>query len=593
MFFSACTTRTDVVVIGGGASGCTASIAAARGGVQVILAEEQVWLGGMLTSAGVSAVDGNYNMRAGIFEEFEERLAEHYGGWSALQTAWVSNVMFEPHVGEHILEDMVAAEPNIELHRQTAFVTAEKLRKGWKVTLRNLADSSTWSIVCKVLIDCTELGDLAKAAGVSYHIGFDAKSRTGESIALEEPVDIVQDLTIVATLKDYGPDADMTIPKPDGYDESRYVNCCYNEHNMPADEPHSAKHTLEQMMTYGALQGGKTMINWPVCGNDFYINLIEMTPEERETALAEARNNTLGFVYFIQTALGLKNWGLADDEFPSEDGLALIPYHRESRRIDGEASYVLDAMERPYDFSFYRAGVAVGDYPVDHHHYACPDWQKLQDLHFYPVPSFCVPAGVIVPLGVEDLLVAEKSVSVSNLAAGATRLQPVVSQLGQVAGTVAAIAVRSGVAVRDVSVRDVQTQLLADGMYLQPFVDLPKSDPDFAVLQRIGSTGIMRGDGEPYQWANRTWFRPSDPALVSDIYLDAYYGIPHSDDSTPLTYARLMSLLHAASSTSSVPSSESGQSPEATLTRLEAARIIDASLHPFETVPVDWSGHVL
>ena len=592
---AACTRTKDIVVIGGGASGCSASIAAARLGSSVMLVEELPWLGGMLTSAGVTAVDGNYKLRAGIFEEFEQKLADYYGGWDKLQTAWVSLVMFEPHVGEQMFEELVGAEKDIELRKESRFVSAEKLSKGWKLTLEDLKTGKLSRVKCKVLIDCTELGDVAKAVGVDYRLGFDSKGDSGERIAYEVPENIVQDLTVVATIKDYGPDADMTIPEPEGYRIEDYANCCINPHNIAPTRNQDKWRTVEQMLTYGRLPNGKVMLNWPIAGNDFYLNVVEMTPEEREQALKAARNRTLGYVYFIQTGLGLKNWGLADDEYGTEDGLAYIPYHRESRRIKGEAFYVLDAIERPYDFTFYRAGAAVGDYPVDHHHYAHPEWERLEQLYFYPVPSYTVPAGVTVPLGVEDMLVAEKSISVSNLANGATRLQPVVTQLGQVVGTIAAVAVRNGVSVRRASVREVQTELLKASMYLQPFLDLPKEDPNFGVLQRIGSTGIMRGSGKPVDWANQTWFRADEPARLCDLYFDEYYGIPHVDDRTPLTKNMLSELIRSikGENRDCALCGECCGGDDRVLTRLEAARIIDSELQPFESVDVDWAGRLL
>ena len=49
--------KVDVLVIGGGASGVTAGIQSARMGANTLIIEETSWLGGMLTSAGVSAVE--------------------------------------------------------------------------------------------------------------------------------------------------------------------------------------------------------------------------------------------------------------------------------------------------------------------------------------------------------------------------------------------------------------------------------------------------------------------------------------------------------------------------------------------------------
>ena len=72
--FSACTPIYDVVVVGGGAGGTAAAVEAARCGASTLVVEETLWLGGVLTSAGVSAVDGNYHLRGGIFGEFADSL---------------------------------------------------------------------------------------------------------------------------------------------------------------------------------------------------------------------------------------------------------------------------------------------------------------------------------------------------------------------------------------------------------------------------------------------------------------------------------------------------------------------------------------
>ena len=78
--------ETDVLVIGAGASGTMASIQAARMGVMVVVMEETPWVGGMLTAAGVSAIDGNHMLAGGLWGEFRSRLYAHYGGPEAVET---------------------------------------------------------------------------------------------------------------------------------------------------------------------------------------------------------------------------------------------------------------------------------------------------------------------------------------------------------------------------------------------------------------------------------------------------------------------------------------------------------------------------
>lgn len=597
------TEHVDVLVVGGGASGTAAAIQSARMGVGTMLVEETPWIGGMLTSAGVSCVDGNYNLRSGIFGEFADSLAARYGGWDALKTGWVSNINFEPHIGQEILTNMAAGCGDLlDVRREASMVKVAKQDDGlWNVVFRN-AEGKKYAVTADVLIDGTELGDVAKACGVDYRIGMEASSDTGESIAPDQANDVIQDLTYVAMLKDYGPDADMTIAKPEGYDPEPYYNCAINPKNTQM-ETGQAWWTPEMMITYGRTPNGKYMINWPIYGNDYYVNTIEMTPQERQEAYAKAKNFTLGFIYFIQTELGMKHLGLADDEFPTEDGLALMPYHRESRRIVGEAFFTLDAAADPYGYKYpyYRTGIAVGDYAVDHHHFRHPDWRNLPDLEFYPIPSYNVPMGVLIPKqsDVENLIVAEKSVSVSNLINGATRLQPVVMQLGQAAGTIAALSQIEGKPVRRVSVRSVQKNLLEAGCYIMPYLDLPKDHRHFKALQKIGATGILHGEGRNVGWANQTWFRADDPLLAEEIFTDGFYSGPLGLDKGPVTIGRMFEVLrglglpvHSATESWWTSLGLDNYDPDRVLTRLEAAVVMDAAFDPFSMFGVDYDGKI-
>ena len=467
----------DVLIVGGGASGISAGVQSARMGVSTVIVEQTPWVGGMLTSAGVSCVDGNYNLRGGIFGEFADSLAARYGGWEELKTGWVSHINFEPHVGQQVLTNIAHSCGSLLQVVRSTQVTAVSGKEGaWKVCVEN-EDGRKLTYRAKVLIDATELGDIAKECGAQYRIGMEAASLTGESIAPEQSNDVIQDLTYVAVLKDYGPDADMTVDMPEGYDPAPFVNSAQNPLNTESVTGQTIWPAAD-MITYGALPNGKYMINWPICGNDYYVNAIEMSETERKTAFDKAKHFTMCFLYFIQTELGMKNLALADDEFPTEDRMPFFPYHRESRRITGEAFFTVDAAADPYGYEkpYYRTGIAVGDYAVDHHHYRHPQWQTLPDLHFYPIPSYNVPLGVVLPKNVDGLIVAEKSVSVSNLVNGTTRLQPVVMQLGQAAGALAALAVIEGKDVKQVGVRQVQEALLASDCYKMPYLDLPLTD---------------------------------------------------------------------------------------------------------------------
>lgn len=577
----------DVVVIGGSTSGTTAGIRAARMGARTLIVEEGPWLGGMLTAAGVSATDGNYRLRGGLWGEFRDSLEARYGGAEALGTGWVSNILFEPHVGAAIFADMAAAEPTLDVRHDT---TVEELRydgTAWHMTLCD--NGKRRRIRASVTIDATELGDIAARLGVPCDVGMENRAETGEEIAPEAANGIIQDLTMVMVLKDYG--TDRTIARPEGYTPEEFACCCDNARCVTPKEPHRLW-SPAMMRSYGKLPGGdKYMINWPIEGNDFYVDMLGMSTAERAEAVRAAKARTLRLLYFMQHELGMRTLDLADDEFPTDDLMPLIPYHRESRRIRGVVRFTLNDIVEPYARTLFRTAIGVGDYPVDQHHTRYSGWEQLPDLYFRPVPSYGVPWGVTVPAQHEGLLVAEKSISVSNLANGSTRLQPVVMQIGEAAGITAALAARHGIEPREVSIREVQRCILDAGGYLLPFLDLPPHDSRFAAMQRIGVTGILRGRGANVGWENQTWFRADEPVSEAELSagLNLYYpAIELSDSDKNVTLAALETwmtrcgtdseALATARRAAALTDSDSARP----LTRLECAVMIDAALAPFD-----------
>jgi len=505
---------TDVLVIGGGTSGVAAGIQSARMGVNTIIAEEGPWLGGMLSAAGVSAIDGNNKMPSGIWNEFREAIYKVYGGSSKVATGWVSNTQFEPHVADSIFKSMVATAPKLKVHFGYRFTGV--IRSGKKVMGARFATAKGEVIIyARQTIDATELGDVLAAAGARFDVGLEAGNVSGEDVGITRSENIIQDLTYVAVLKDYGAGADKTIPKPADYDPAEFDASCTDYYfNKERKTPNV---DAAKMLNYGKLPNGKYMLNWPAYGNDYYVNMIGMSADEKAKAIIRAKEQTLRFVYFIQSQLGYKHLGLADDEFPTADHLAIMPYHRESRRVKGLVRFNIRQLANPYQYTVYRTGIAVGDYPIDHHHAKNP--LAPRSIHFYPVPSYNIPLGTLIPAGIDGLIAAEKNISVSNVVNGTTRLQPVVLLIGQAAGTLAATAVKEKKNAAQVPVRTIQSQLLMSGAMLMPFIDAGIHHPQFREIQKIGATGILTGKGIPFQWANQTWFYP-DSTITETTFLN-------------------------------------------------------------------------
>ena len=589
-----------VLVIGGGTSGVAAGIQSARMGVSTTILESGSWLGGMLTSAGVSAVDGNYNLRGGLWGEFVDSLVVHYGHLDALKTGWVSNIQFEPSVGNRIFQNMAKRETKLNVEFNTVVKSVKKVDDIWEVNV--ITNNKAQTYLAKVLIDATVLGDIAKSVGVEYSIGMDSRNDTGEDIAPEKANDIIQDLTYVAILKDYG--KDMSIEKPANYDPSVFVCSHKNDKCVNAKEPNRLW-DAHSMITYGKLPNNKYMINWPIEGNDYYVNAIEMTEQERQEAFDKAKEFTNCFVYYIQNEMGYKNLALADDEFTTTDLYPYIPYHRESRRIKGEVLFDVNHIMRPYDQKdpLYRTTVAVGDYPVDHHHTRYHGYQELPDLHFYPVPSYGLPLGTLIPKSVDGIVVAEKSISVTNLVNGTTRLQPVVLQIGQAAGILAALSVQQNKNIREVDVRQVQDQVLAANGYILPYLDVDVKDPNFKSYQRIGATGLLKGEGKNVDWSNQTWLRINDVLQYSElIALSSYYpqlefpsvvnkGVSYGDLQS--VFKQMLAKQILSDEKYKIFETQSEGKLDDFITREHYALLVDQMLDPFHAKQVSLKGEFL
>lgn len=511
---------TDVLVVGGTTGGIAAALQTAKMGLNTVVVEHTPWLGGMLSAAAVSCTDGNHELRSGIWESFRQALYKHYKSIN-LFTGWVSETCFEPHVADSIFKAWVHAQPNMQVYYHWYFDKA--IMNGNTITgavFENVRGQKL-TVYAKRVIDATDLGDVYAGAGAAYDLGTEDSTQSGEKIAPGKS-DVIQDLTWAAVLKDYGKGANKTIAMPAGYNALAYY--C-----STADAPCNAKpYSLgtQKVLEYGRVKTTdgslKYMLNWPAFGNDYYTNVVEKKPLEREAYYADAKNFTLGFIYFLQTELKQPNIGLATDEV--NDGMAFMPYNREGRRLKGKVRLNIDHITKPFNYNLYRTGISVGDYPVDHHHARYNG--KVPPIPFPSVPSFNIPLGALIPENTQGLVVCEKGISVSNIANGTTRLQPVVLLTGQAAGMLAALSLKQNTTVQNVSVTAVQKALLQEKVYLMPYSDVKHTDKAFEAVQWVGSWGIIKGIGKSVGWANKTYFKPDSLITYSEITTGLHALLP-------------------------------------------------------------------
>jgi hypothetical protein len=452
----------------------------------------------MLTSAGVAAPDGNElaALQTGLWGAFLQELHQRQSG--GLNHAWVSFFTYDPRVGAEIFADWVKALPN--LRWISGQVPLEVLRSGDRITGVRFAD---YIVQAHITLDGTELGDLLALGQVPYRWGWEMRTDFGEPSA---PLQMepwmyrypVQSPTWVVILQDFGEGQEAPVIAAPPIDCPEQFELAWSGYGA------------ETFLNYGRLPGDRFMINWPHYGNDYGegANRLLGNPVEIQQFWQEACWHSQSFARFIQTELG-RRYGLADT-FPllpaiagdlariGGGAFALHPYFRESRRLRGVVTVreqdILPvpgtmAASLPVDVNGQVSAIAIGNYPNDHHypHGTLPLQSKAMRWGGrWTGTPFALPYGCLVPEAVDGLLVCEKNISVSHIANGATRLQPIVLGIGQAAGMAAALCIARSCQPRELPVADLQTSLLTDSAApaaVVPLLDSLPGSPNWLAQQ--------------------------------------------------------------------------------------------------------------
>ncbi|PZV10857.1 MAG: FAD-dependent oxidoreductase [Leptolyngbya sp.] len=494
---------TDVLVVGGGTGGTAAAIQAARRGANVILVSEFVWLGGMLTGAGVTAPDGNEleAWQTGIWGAFLRELERRQP--EGLNHGWVSFFTYDPQLGAEIFADWVAELPNLKWI--AGQVPQSVLRQGNQITGVRFGD---YTIQARMLLDGTELGDLLALGDIPHRWGWELQAEFGEPSAPVKPNALTQNYPVqaptwVMVMQDVGEGNEAAvIPAPPNYNPELF-------HGAWED------YGGEKFLNYGRLPGDRFMINWPIHGNDYGEGIQRLigSESEKQRFLQEARWHSQGFAHFIQTHLG-RRYGLAETIFPytshalSGGAYALHPYYRESRRLKGLTTVreqdllpstkgcvaglpIVVTVQGCEQADNECDAIAIGNYANDHHYPGGDIKLAPKSIQWggrWTGTPFTIPYRALIPATVDGFLACEKNISVSHMANGATRLQPCVLGIGQAAGMAAALCIEQNCQPRDLPVRSLQEALLSDAIAptaVIPLFNLPMNHPAWFHWQRF------------------------------------------------------------------------------------------------------------
>ena len=416
----------DVVVCGGGPAGFIAAIAAARNGARTALVERYGFLGGMATMGYVNPVSVfTYNdsqVVGGIPWEFVQKLENMGGGFIEKP---LGNVAFEQ---EHykLLAQRMTLESGVDLymHSYLSGCVMDGSRIA-QIVIEN--KNGTEALSSKVFIDCTGDGDLAALAAVEMQPDEGAPLQPLSSYFILGGVDL---------------------NTPMMQEAIRHNKQGENCHCLPVREK-----LLERKEELGIPEfGGPWFCR---TGQDGVVT-VNMTRtagnaiDNRDFVRAEC---VLREDAFRMAALLKDNF----DEFKDSYLIAVSVQGgiRETRRIKGVHTITADEYVTAYH---YHDSIARGAHPIDIHVASGP----AQNITFLKTPAYVPYRALIAPTH-SNLIVAGRCLSADKKAFASLRVQASCMDMGQAAGTAAAMAAISGLPVQEVNTELLVAKLREQG----------------------------------------------------------------------------------------------------------------------------------
>lgn len=428
----------DVVVAGGGPGGCGAAICAARLGARVLLVESTGCLGGMGTSAMVSAwsdlADGERMIVGGLMGEMVETMYERGFYRPGIDPSWWRSRLhggFGYHTeGLKLLLDELCLQAGVEIRFFTRVIDAEVSAGRVHGVVVNNIEGHRY-IEARTFIDATGDAVLSDLCGTAYReAGRDTEHIMAPTLCSAHA----------------GIDAE-TLQYPD---QQKAVFQAIADGFFTQPDRHVP----------GLFVTGKTtaIMN---AGHLFGTNAVQC--RSLSDGMIRGRQFAWEYTKFFKTYLS----ACADMEMVATASLLGV---RESRRVVGE--YELNYEDFRTRRSF-PDQIAIYNKAIDIHVHDCSDaeWERyLAEFEKNDRPAageyYGIPYGILVPRGWENLWVAGRCNSSDVKVHGAIRDQPACFLMGEAAGTAAVQSIRTGQPACDLDTRLLVETLRSQGGYL-------------------------------------------------------------------------------------------------------------------------------
>lgn len=447
--------QTDVLVVGGGPAGIGAAIGAAEAGAHVVLAEHYGFLGGNATAGLVLTLASYYTspkpekaenpggpalfpkvpsmgkpVIAGVLARIVERLVKGGGAFAPSEkTGFI--VPFDPEAFKlAALEMLGEAGVDLLLHAFASGVLAEDGLRGVVFETK----SGPVVVRAQVVVDCTGDGDVAAFAGAPFEVGREADG-------------LVQPMTLMFLMSGFARSKFESYVKqhPEEWNGVQGLTTLMGE----AVAKGELNVPRENILFFGTTHDSDISVNSTRITDTLGTDVWDLTSSE-----LEGRRQITQLIAFLKKYVpGFEKAYLSQT--------ATYVCVRESRRVLGEYKLTAEDVLEAHKFSDV---IAHGAYPIDIHNPKGKGTvlKRVQAGEAYDIPLRC-----LVPLKVENLLVAGRCISGTHEALASYRVMPISMATGQAAGVCAALACKNKQTPRIVKAEEVQRELIRQGAYLE------------------------------------------------------------------------------------------------------------------------------
>ena len=436
----------DVIVVGGGPSGCAAATAAARAGARTLLIERAGALGGMGTLGLVPWFcgydDGKNIIARGLAEHV--RLALCQG--MPLLKKWISDnplcpPAIDPELLKRIYDDLVTqAGAKVLFFSQLCSVEMSEDGKVDALLVSNKAGLAAYR--AKVYVDCTGDGDLAAMAGAPFEKG-----------------DIHGDLQPATHC--------FSISNVDEYALSSAPSIHFYNQDSPVNKAiKSGRYPLIADLHSCSIQIGPGTHGFNT-GHVFDVDNTD--PESVSNALIHGRKQAAQY----HQAFSEFHPAFANS-FLAATGAVLGV--RETRRISGDYFLTIDDYLARLSFS---DEICRNAYPIDVHssrkyhdeslHKNMAELKRDNEKAFKQLDSgesYGVPYRCLTPKNLKNVLVAGRCISTDRSINGSVRIMACCLTTGEAAGIASAMSAAGDGNVHNVNPDALRQELRDKGAYL-------------------------------------------------------------------------------------------------------------------------------